>query len=847
MLNSLRSKILLVVSGIILATTMTIMFFAQIETEKSIFITENKSARNLLNTVVLNVENEYQSLVFHKAALLDRRKSELKNITTLAIFYINEFYQKYKQGILSESDAKEQALKGIKKMRYDNDVGYIWINDTKRPLPCMIMHPTLPEFDGKVLDDVKFNCALGIKKNLFQAFVDICLKDGEGYVDYLWPKPTKEGLTEDQPKLSYVRLFREWNWVVGTGVYIDDIEKDAQRRLDAVLVELTQTFSKIKLAQTGYMFLFTGKKEMLIHPTFKEMEIARHTNIATGNLILDDLIRASKTPDQALEYIWNKPPNHINEFRFWKRAYVKYFELLDWYIVSSVYIDEIELPAKLLRKKICYLSIIFLAAALILSLLLSKSLTKPLGKLTLAAKEIEKKGISSAKIPISGTVETIELGLILDKMIQSIKKAGHEKEQLLNALRTSNENLSNFNLKLKNEITERKLAVQELDRLRNLLSNIINSMPSVLIGVDTDGRVTQWNREAEKETGITTDKAQGRILADVFPQLTQHKKKVQQAIQERKPLKDAKVSRECNGQIFFSDITVYPLINNCVEGAVIRVDDVTKRVHIEEMMIQTEKMMSVGGLAAGMAHEINNPLSGILQGIQNISRRISPDLKKNIQTAQECDVDLKKIHFYMEQRKIITFINSIQECGKRVAKIIDNMLCFSRRSESVFIPHDMAGLLDQTVELAASDYNLKKKYDFRHIKIIREYDTETPKVFCDGGKIQQVFLNLLQNGAHAMDENKSREKKSPCFILRIMPEDSMVRIEIQDNGPGIDMVAQKKIFEPFFTTKGVGTGTGLGLSVSYFIITDNHSGSMTVESSPVNGTKFIIWLPIKQC
>ncbi|MCP5047672.1 MAG: hypothetical protein GY940_10905 [bacterium] len=128
-----------------------------------------------------------------------------------------------------------------------------------------------------------------------------------------------------------------------------------------------------------------------------------------------------------------------------------------------------------------------------------------------------------------------------------------------------------------------------------------------------------------------------------------------------------------------------------------------------------------------------------------------------------------------------------------------------------------------------------------------------PKVWCESTKIQQVLLNLLKNGAEAMNEKLTNERSTgsgefhdnPRFILRVAPENNMARIEVEDNGPGMDETIRKRIFEPFFTTKDVGRGTGLGLSVSYFIITENHGGTMTVESSPGKGATFIIRVPFK--
>ncbi len=145
-----------------------------------------------------------------------------------------------------------------------------------------------------------------------------------------------------------------------------------------------------------------------------------------------------------------------------------------------------------------------------------------------------------------------------------------------------------------------------------------------------------------------------------------------------------KIVEKVDDELRYNDIMIYPLISNGVEGAVIRMDDITTRIRIEDMMVQTEKMMSVGGLAAGMAHEINNPLGGILLGVQNILRRVSPEFKVNREKADEMDLNLEDIFKYLEKQKIIYFLEVIQRSGERASDIVTNMLNFSRRSEASF-------------------------------------------------------------------------------------------------------------------------------------------------------------------
>ena len=363
--------------------------------------------------------------------------------------------------------------------------------------------------------------------------------------------------------------------------------------------------------------------------------------------------------------------------------------------------------------------------------------------------------------------------------------------------------------------------------------------------------MSQWNLAAEKATGIHAAQARGQVLDQILPELGRELEKVREAIHQKAVKSETKVPRHSKGMVRYDDITVYPLVTDGVEGAMIRMDDVTEQVRMEEMMIQSEKMLSVGGLAAGMAHEINNPLGVILQASQNVLRRVSLDLPANSRVAEECGTTLEAIRLYLERREIPEFLDDIRKSGERAAEIVSNMLSFSRKPEGGGSSTDIAELMEQTLGLAGSDYDLKKNYDFRQIRIVKAYDHDLPMVVCQASKIQQVFLNLLRNGAEAMQEyrrevpGQGRRSEPSTFTLRLVREDDMVRVAIEDNGPGMDEATRKRVFEPFFTTKPPGIGTGLGLSVSYFIIVEEHQGTLSVESTPGRGSRFIIRLPVE--
>ncbi len=297
------------------------------------------------------------------------------------------------------------------------------------------------------------------------------------------------------------------------------------------------------------------------------------------------------------------------------------------------------------------------------------------------------------------------------------------------------------------------------------------------------------------------------------------------------------------GTLLYTEINMSAILLK--SGTVIQVliRDITERKQTQEILVQTEKMMAVGGLAAGMAHEINNPLGVILQATQNIVRRLGIDLKKNRTIAKSLDMDLERMQEYLHRRTVYSYLDSIQAAGERAANIVRTMLEFGRSNKTAEKKFcDINTILEDALTLAASDYDLKKTYDFKKITLSRDYGNPD-KVYCARTEIEQVFLNIIKNATQAMSTNGNAENIQ-ALIVRTENTNDNVIITISDNGPGISKTIQKSIFEPFFTTKPVGEGTGLGLSVSYFIITSHHNGCITVDSEPGAGTTFTITLPI---
>lgn len=386
--------------------------------------------------------------------------------------------------------------------------------------------------------------------------------------------------------------------------------------------------------------------------------------------------------------------------------------------------------------------------------------------------------------------------------------------------------------------------VGELKETKNFLQDVLNSMPSIMIGVDRFCNITNLNRAAVNSSGSGYKECIGKSVTDIFPSFENTlRNNVLDSIVKRRSITVEQKNCQILGEKRCAEITVYPLHGESFDGAVIRVDDTTSRVKLQEIMVQTEKMISVGGLGAGMAHEINNPLGGILQATQNIERRLSVDLPKNVEVARDCGLEFKALRCYLSQRNIFSMLEGIRDAGQRAATIVQNMLQFSRRSNSEKEVCVLGQLLDRVLELANNDYDIRRKYDFRHFKVIRNYGHDI-KVSCSRTEIEQVFLNLCKNAAQAYGPiSRSTGGASPLITIKGFQEDDYVVVEVSDNGKGMTEEVKKRIFEPFFTTKGVGEGTGLGLAVSFFIVVDQHNGQLSVDSRPGQGATFTVRLP----
>jgi PAS domain S-box-containing protein len=290
-------------------------------------------------------------------------------------------------------------------------------------------------------------------------------------------------------------------------------------------------------------------------------------------------------------------------------------------------------------------------------------------------------------------------------------------------------------------------------------------------------------------------------------------------------------------------VTVQPLLDatdNEITGFLSVLIDISERKRLEQQLLQSEKMATIAGLAAGVAHEINTPLSAILQSTQLIEEGLTGKLEGTRQQAVGSGLDLDALHTFMEEQQLPFFFHGIKESAGKASRIVANLLQFSRPGERSMELYNINELLDNVLSLATSDYQLRKEHAITDLQVEKLYTEDLPGVPCLAQDLEQVFLNIIKNSVQAMAE---RDKTTRLLRITTDVRKNHVGVTISDNGTGIPDNIRTRIFDPFFTTKDVGQGSGLGLSVCHSIICDQHGGTIQVESEPARGTTFTILLP----
>lgn len=360
---------------------------------------------------------------------------------------------------------------------------------------------------------------------------------------------------------------------------------------------------------------------------------------------------------------------------------------------------------------------------------------------------------------------------------------------------------------------EQEKRTEELALLKEFNESIVESINVGLIAVDENGRITRCNSPFEEMLGLEREQVIGKLVEEIFDdafalnlenilgQTRWHLTEIRNAYKL--------YTSSYDGKPLILNVAIAPLrsVSANQTGAIIVLENVTSRIKLEETLQQSEKLSSIGLLAAGVAHEVNTPLTGVSSYTQMLLGMIPESDPKH------------------------ALLRKVQTQTERASNITNNLLNFSRAGNSSdFTEVDINKLLDDTLQL------LEPQMRKSQVEIVKNYAETPPKVIGNAGKLQQVFTNLIINARDAMIGG------GRITLETELGEKGEVIIKVSDTGEGISPENINKIYDPFFTTKGVGSGTGLGLAVSYGIVQE-HSGTIEVESEIDEGTTFSLVFP----
>ncbi|MEN6311384.1 MAG: ATP-binding protein [Acidobacteriota bacterium] len=346
----------------------------------------------------------------------------------------------------------------------------------------------------------------------------------------------------------------------------------------------------------------------------------------------------------------------------------------------------------------------------------------------------------------------------------------------------------------------------EMQRLKDYSENIIESLTVGVAVIDEGGRIIGWNRVLEDQMGRRKEAALGKGLEEVLGLKTYSALFPPETQKDFRLLSETPLDVPGGGKKIF-DIARTPLLDNALQpyGTIIVFEDVTEKISLQQRLLTSEKLASIGILSAGVAHEINTPLTGISSYIQMLQKKLTDT------------------HYAQ-------LLEKIEAQTDRVGRIVKNLLAFARNpSDTSFHKVNIKESIEEILSLI--DYKLK------NMNIRLELDlAPIPPVQAQGERLQQVFINIILNALDAMPQGGT-------LGIRLAEAGDQAVIRISDTGTGIKSEHLPSIFDPFFTTKGIGKGTGLGLSISYAIVKE-HEGHIQVESEVGKGSTFIITLPI---
>ncbi len=497
-------------------------------------------------------------------------------------------------------------------------------------------------------------------------------------------------------------------------------------------------------------------------------------------------------------------------------------------------------------------------------LLLDKQILSRIGELSSLVKAVRISGSTSARVEVKGKDELSLLSREINSMLATIEvvekqlRSSHEELEKLVAVRT--DELLQVNADLKHEISERQLGENALFEAYNEIQMILSSITSIMIGVNNQGVITQWNDVAARLFGISSIDAIGQDFFQLPIRWDWEtlRRDATRCMQENKQVRMEDIRLELDSEtshVLGIALTPLRLREDEPPGFLLLGADISERRLLEEQAGRSNRLEAIGELAAGVAHEINTPTQLVGSNLRFLGQQLPPVLEFVDQAvtfnravndglataamvrALEKAADAAHLAYFKQEAP--QAIEQSLEGIERISRIVGAMRFFSHPGTD----HKEMANLNQIIENALA----LSRNEWKNVAEIQtRFQDDLPNVECLPGELSQVVLNLIINAVHAIEDAGLQEGgRNGVITITSREEEEMIEIRIADNGTGIPEKVRSRIFDPFFTTKDVGRGTGQGLAIAHAVIVKKHAGTIEFETEVGQGTTFIIRLPRK--
>lgn len=758
-----------------------IYFFTVPLIKQNVFNLELNSNRQVLNIVYDLANRMYAGTERYVDNTLKSHEQRLGSVLDIAENHIDLALRDGRQSGLSDAQIWEKVFTDLRKFQFGNG-DYIWISDYDANL---ISHPD-DAYHQQNMSDIK-----DADGNLIiPGILSLALTDGTGFYKYKWNRLNE---TEAIDKYSYVKHYPEWGFVMGAGVYIDDIQREVAAQKERAIAEINRALKDIKIAQNGYLYVFDSQGNMLFHPNsnIHGINFKTQLNPVTGQPIYQDLMAVSDTGKE-LYYKWDRPddPGH---YEYEKLSLVRHLSGFDWYISSSVYLDDLKASSVQISQRIMAMGFFGLLASIVAVFIFAEWLTSPIKSLSQTAYKISR-GDLSAKTGIS---RNDELGILAESFDYMVDRLRGNINNLNSRVNERTKELSESNSRLLEAVNSLQTTQDELRAVEIRQRLILDALPAQVAYLDNQLRYVFANRQYREMFDQTKEGIVGKTFEEVVGEEMNQALQpyIEKAMQGETPVYEYRLND--HGKDILTRRTVLPFYNvrKEVEGMLTLSIDITHEREVEQRMAEASKMKAVGQMSGGLAHDFNNLLTIILGNLLELQGK--HDLPKHLQQ----------------------HLTPAVRATRRGADMTKRLLAFSRRQplKPSYVQPDQ--LINDLVGLLAAPLP-------ENIQLRTQIKPNLPAVYVDSAQMEDALVNLALNSADAMPKggelclmvsavsSDRREVQQAAWDEEVIPG-NYVLLSVIDTGEGFSDEALDKACEPFFTTKGTGAGSGLGLSMVY--------------------------------